>query len=105
MDLREKKQKLEQIAGRVAKCTRCSVYKRANKPVPGEGDPNAGAMFVGEGPGYWEDQKGIPFCGAAGKLLDKLLQSIKLKRNEFFIGNMVKHRASVIAIGGGFEKW
>ena len=49
-------------------------------------------MFVGEAPGYWEDQKGIPFCGAAGKLLDELLVSIGLNRDKVFVGNMLKHR-------------
>lgn len=87
-----KAEKLKEIAGRVAKCTRCSLYKRANKPVPGNGSPDAEVMFIGEGPGYHEDQQGLPFVGAAGKLLDKLLQSIELKRKEVFIGNVIKHR-------------
>lgn len=100
--MEDKKKKLEEIARRVAKCTRCSLYKRANKAVPGEGNPNTELMFIGEGPGYWEDQKGIPFCGAAGKLLDQLLsaiggsapggQLIKLNRKNVFITNVVKHR-------------
>lgn len=87
-----KQQKLEKITRRVAKCTRCPLYKKAINPVPGEGSPKAEVMFIGEGPGYWEDQKGRPFVGQAGKLLDQLLQSIKLSRKEVFIGNMVKHR-------------
>lgn len=89
MDAREE---LEKIAKRVGKCTRCPLYKKATNPVPGEGNPKAKVMFIGEGPGYWEDQKGRPFVGQAGKLLDKLLASIKLSRKEVFIGNMVKHR-------------
>ncbi|MBU3956739.1 uracil-DNA glycosylase, partial [Patescibacteria group bacterium] len=84
-----KAEKLKQIAGRVAKCTRCDLYKRANKPVPGEGNPGAEVMFVGEGPGYHEDQQGLPFVGAAGKLLDKLLQLIEVERKEVFIGNVI----------------
>lgn len=87
-----KAEKLKQIAGRVAKCTRCDLYKRANKPVPGDGSSDAEVMFIGEGPGYHEDQQGLPFVGAAGKLLDKLLQSIELARKEVFIGNVIKHR-------------
>ncbi len=87
-----KTEKLKQIAGRVAKCTRCSLYKRANNPVPGDGSPDAEVMFIGEGPGYHEDQQGLPFVGAAGKLLDNLLQSIKLERKEVFVGNIIKHR-------------
>jgi len=86
------REELEKIAKRVEKCTRCPLYKKATNPVPGEGNPNAEIMFVGEGPGYWEDQKGRPFVGQAGKLLDQLLVSIKLTRKEVFIGNMVKHR-------------
>jgi uracil-DNA glycosylase family 4 len=92
MDLREKKEELQKIAQEVEKCQQCSLYKRANRSVPGEGNPEARLMFIGEGPGYYEDQKGIPFCGAAGKLLDELLDSIKLDRKEVFIGNVIKHR-------------
>lgn len=87
-----KVKKLKAIAVRVSKCTRCSLYKRANKPVPGEGCAEAEIMFIGEAPGYHEDLRGIPFCGAAGRLLDHLLQSIKVKREEVFIGNTLKHR-------------
>lgn len=88
----DKQQKLAEIAGRVKKCTRCSLYKQAVNPVPGEGNPNAQIMFIGEGPGYHEDQQGRPFVGQAGKLLDRLLQLIKVARKDVFIGNMVKHR-------------
>lgn len=88
----DKKEALDEIAKQVSKCQRCSLYKNANRAVPGEGNPDAKIMFIGEGPGYHEDQKGIPFCGAAGKLLDQLLQSIEVKREEVFIGNVVKHR-------------
>jgi len=87
-----KQKKLEKIAGRVKKCTRCSLYKQANNPVPGEGNANAKIMFIGEGPGYHEDRLGRPFVGQAGKLLDQLLLSIKVGRKDVFIGNMVKHR-------------
>jgi len=87
-----KAEKLNEIAGRVAKCTRCDLYKRAIRPVPGDGHPDAKVMFIGEGPGYHEDQQGLPFVGAAGKLLDKLLQSIELERKDVFIGNVIKHR-------------
>lgn len=93
MDLSEKRRKLEEIAGRVAKCTRCNLYKQATNPVPGDGNPEAEIVFIGEGPGYYEDQQGLPFVGAAGKLLDKLLQLTELERKEVFIGNVVKHRA------------
>ncbi|MCJ7792835.1 MAG: uracil-DNA glycosylase [Candidatus Marinimicrobia bacterium] len=87
-----KAEKLDEIAKRVTKCTRCDLYKRATKAVPGDGNPEAEVIFLGEGPGYHEDLQGLPFVGAAGQLLDQLLQSIKLKRNDIFIGNVIKHR-------------
>jgi len=87
-----KEQQLEEIAHQVRVCTRCPLYKNTIHAVPGEGSSEAKVMFIGEGPGYWEDQQGRPFVGQAGKLLDELLQSIKLPRKEVFIGNVVKHR-------------
>lgn len=92
MTREEKQKKLDEIAARVAKCTRCSLYKRATKGVPGDGDPESKVMFIGEGPGYHEDQQGLPFVGAAGRLLDRLLGLIKLERKEVWIGNVIKHR-------------
>jgi uracil-DNA glycosylase len=76
----------------VAVCKRCELYKTATNPVPGEGPENAEIMFIGEGPGWNEDQMGRPFVGAAGKFLDQLFASIKLKRSEVYIANVVKHR-------------
>jgi uracil-DNA glycosylase family 4 len=90
--MEEKQQKLAKIAEEVKKCTRCDLYKRANEAVPGEGHPQAEVMFIGEGPGFWEDKQGRPFVGQAGKLLDRLLALINLPRKEIFIGNVVKHR-------------
>jgi len=92
MDPGQKKQELQKIAQEVERCQQCPLFKRANRGVSGEGNPDARMMFIGEGPGYYEDQKGIPFCGLAGKLLDELLDSIELDRKEVFIGNVVKHR-------------
>ena len=60
--------------------------------VFGEGNADADVMFIGEGPGYWEDQKGRPFVGRAGQLLNELLQSIELERSEVFITNVVHYR-------------
>lgn len=88
----DKKQKLEEIAKKVAGCQKCPLYKNATNPVPGEGNPEAEIMFIGEGPGYHEDQQGRPFVGQAGRLLDELIESIGLKREEVFIANVVKHR-------------
>jgi len=76
----------------VAVCKRCDLYKTATKPVPGEGLENAEIMFIGEGPGWNEDQMGRPFVGAAGKFLDQMFASIDLKRNDVYITNVVKHR-------------
>ena len=89
-----KEEKLKEISRQVTQCQKCSLYQGTNKAVPGDGNSEAKVMFIGEGPGYWEDQTGLPFVGAAGKLLDKLLQSIELERKEVFIGNVIKHRPS-----------
>jgi len=83
---------LDKVAKRIASCQKCPLYKTATNPVPGNGNPDAEILFVGEAPGYWEDQKGIPFCGAAGKLLDQLLISIGLSRDKVFVANMLRHR-------------
>ena len=64
----------------------------ATQGVPGEGDPDAALLFVGEGPGKDEDEQGRPFVGAAGRFLTELIESIGLKRANVFIANMVKHR-------------
>ena len=64
----------------------------ATQAVPGEGNPNTDIMFIGEAPGKNEDLQGRPFVGAAGKFLDELIASIGLKREDIFIGNIIKHR-------------
>ena len=68
------------------------LKKGATRLVFGVGDANTKILFIGEGPGYWEDQKGEPFVGNAGKLLDRLLLSIKLPRESVYITNVVHHR-------------
>lgn len=68
------------------------LKKVANKLVFGSGMPNAKILFIGEGPGFNEDQQGIPFVGAAGNLLNKVLESIGLNRQEVFVTNVVHHR-------------
>lgn len=83
---------LEEISQQIASCQKCPLSKTATNPVPGNGDFQAEIMFIGEAPGYWEDQKGIPFCGRSGKLLDELLFSINLDRSKVFIANVLKHR-------------
>lgn len=83
---------LEEVAELVARCRRCDLYRTALKPVPGEGDPNARLMCIGEAPGAKEDETGRPFVGAAGELLTKILAAINLRRDEVFIANVLKHR-------------
>lgn len=68
------------------------LRKGATNLVIGEGNLNADIMCIGEAPGFWEDKKGLPFVGAAGKLLDKLLLSIKLPREDVFISNVICYR-------------
>jgi uracil-DNA glycosylase family 4 len=83
---------LELIADEVRSCTRCRLYQTAKKGVPGEGNPRADVLLVGEGPGFHEDVQGRPFVGPAGKLLDELLARAGLRREDVFITNVVKHR-------------
>jgi uracil-DNA glycosylase family 4 len=83
---------LEQIAKAVKDCTRCSLFKTATNPVPGEGNPNADLVCVGEAPGAKEDETGRPFIGQAGQLLTRILAAIELTREEVFICNVLKHR-------------
>jgi uracil-DNA glycosylase len=88
----EKLGSLDEIAEKVRKCTRCDLYKTAMKAVPGEGDPNAELVCVGEAPGAKEDETGRPFVGQAGQLLTKILAAIDLSREQVFICNVLKHR-------------
>lgn len=88
----ENKRNLEEIAGRISACTRCELYRSRKNAVPGEGDPCAKVVFVGEAPGYNEDLQGRPFVGAAGSLLTQLIESVGLRRSEVFITNVVKCR-------------
>jgi DNA polymerase len=91
-NMTDNKNKLKYIESLISKCQRCSLYKTATQAVPGAGNPNSKIVFIGEAPGYYEDKKGIPFIGNSGKLLDKLLASISLKREDIFICNILKHR-------------
>lgn len=83
---------LEEITAHVASCTRCPLYSTATNPVPGEGNPDADFMCVGEAPGATEDETGRPFVGAAGQLLTKILGAIDLRREDVYICNVLKHR-------------
>ena len=83
---------LEELNNQILKCEKCALCKTRTNVVPGEGSSKAEIMFIGEGPGKKEDEQGIPFIGAAGKLLDKLLALINLKREDIYIANVVKCR-------------
>jgi uracil-DNA glycosylase family 4 len=87
-----KTEELQVIAKEVAVCTKCVLHHSRKLAVPGEGPANADIMFIGEGPGFHENEQGRPFVGAAGKLLDELLAQIGMKRSDVFIGNVVKCR-------------
>ena len=90
--LEDRAARLREIALEVQACTKCDLYKTALKGVPGEGDPNAEVMLIGEAPGFHEDRQGRPFVGASGQFLEQLLASVGLQRKDVFIGNVVKHR-------------
>ena len=83
---------LKQVAEEAAVCTKCALQHSRKKAVPGEGPANAEIMFIGEGPGFYENEQGRPFVGQAGKFLEELLAGIGLKREQVFIGNVVKCR-------------
>jgi DNA polymerase len=83
---------LKIIAQEVRSCTKCRLYQGTKNGVPGEGNPQAEVLFVGEGPGMNEDAQGRPFVGAAGKLLTEMLGRAGLAREDVFITNIVKHR-------------
>jgi uracil-DNA glycosylase len=83
---------LSELALEIADCKKCILSKSRTKSVPGEGPENAAIMFIGEGPGFHEDKQGRPFVGAAGQFLEELLAGIGMKREDVFIGNVVKCR-------------
>ena len=82
----------DELERRVNACTRCTLSQKRTNAVPGEGSRSADVVFVGEGPGFHEDQQGRPFVGPAGRLLDELLASVGLDREAVYITNMIKCR-------------
>ena len=88
----EAQKQLEKIAEEVCQCRKCDLGSLRTNTVPGEGNPNARIMFVGEGPGADEDAQGRPFVGRAGQLLDKVISAMGLKRSDVWIGNILKCR-------------
>lgn len=83
---------LAEVAAHIASCRSCSLHQTAQNPVPGEGNPQADFLCVGEAPGASEDEQGRPFVGEAGQLLTKILGAINLSREDVFICNVLKHR-------------
>jgi uracil-DNA glycosylase family 4 len=83
---------LRQVAQEVSACQKCVLYHSRKKAVPGEGPVDADIMFIGEGPGFHENEQGRPFVGAAGRFLEELLAKIGMQRSEVFITNVVKCR-------------
>ncbi|MCQ3935889.1 MAG: uracil-DNA glycosylase [Chloroflexi bacterium] len=83
---------LARIAKEVAVCTKCALHESRKRAVAGEGPADAEIMFIGEGPGFHEDEQGRPFVGASGKFLDQLLAQAELNRSDVFIANVVKCR-------------
>jgi len=83
---------LRALADEIRACKACPLHRSARQAVPGEGSAESGIFFLGEAPGYHEDQQGRPFVGAAGQLLDELLAGIGLDRSKVFITNVVRHR-------------
>ena len=92
MDAVERAAALRAHAEDTATCTRCALASGRTQVVFGSGSPNADLMFVGEAPGFHEDQQGVPFVGQAGKLLDTLLGGIGLTRADVFVANVLKCR-------------
>lgn len=83
---------LKAISVEVSNCTLCELHHSRNVAVPGEGPENSDIMFIGEGPGFHENEQGRPFVGAAGKFLEELLAKIDMSREQVFITNVVKCR-------------
>jgi uracil-DNA glycosylase family 4 len=91
-DSQLKAQTLEEVRKELGDCQRCKLHRTRHTIVFGEGNEKARLMFIGEGPGYDEDVQGRPFVGKAGQLLTKIIQSIRLQREEVYIANIIKCR-------------
>ena len=83
---------VEILAAVISECRKCPLWEGTHCAVPGDGNPRADIMLIGEAPGKQEDLTGKPFVGRAGKILDGLLAGIGLSRGDIFIANIVKHR-------------
>ena len=90
--LMDKKQQLKDLHEKWSEKCQCELKNTATQPVPGDGNPEAEIVFIGEAPGKQEDLQGRPFVGAAGKFLNEMLGKIKMKREDIYITNIVKYR-------------
>ena len=88
----KKARRLDELAAQIRVCTRCPLHESRTQAVPGDGKYAARVMIIGEAPGREEDEAGVPFVGAAGRYLDKVLEGTGLDRRDFFITNTVKCR-------------
>ena len=88
----EKMSDISDLYQEIERCQDCELAKHRNRVVPGEGPASARILFIGEAPGFHEDQQGRPFVGPAGQFLDQLLASIGLTRNGVYIANVIKCR-------------
>jgi len=85
-------EELVRLAKQIVVCTKCDLHRSRKKAVPGEGPTHTEIMFIGEGPGFHENEQGRPFVGAAGKFLDQLLEQAGVTRADVWITNVVKCR-------------
>ncbi len=91
-EVKDKRRRLADVAERVSQCCECPLHELRSNTVPGEGNPDARLVFVGEAPGQNEDEQGRPFVGRAGKLLTNIIEAMGLKREDVFICNILKCR-------------
>ena len=87
-----KRQVLNQVADEKSVCTKCELHHSRKNAVPGEGPADAEILFIGEGPGFHENEQGRPFVGAAGRFLEELLEKVGMRREQVYITNVVKCR-------------
>ncbi|MBI1852699.1 MAG: uracil-DNA glycosylase [Planctomycetes bacterium] len=92
LDVADRVAALASLDDEVKRCTRCEICHSRKQTVFGEGSPTARLVFVGEAPGFEEDRTGRPFVGPAGQLLTKMIEAIRLKREEVYIANVLKCR-------------
>ena len=104
MDAVERAAALREYAEQTASCTKCALAKGRTQVVFGSGSPSADLMFVGEAPGFHEDQQGVPFVGQAGKLLDRLLGGIGLTRADVMVVNVLKQLSTFAVHGAAREQ-